>query len=356
MAKHNNTEIYNYDSPTLKTGLLGFRPSNAKRTRNYEVGDIASLIIQQLGLAYGNAIISGSVVWDEGLQYTATNLVYIIEGTIYEAPNTTVVLSDADPTLSRIDVIYADTDGTVGVLEGQPAVDPVQPVIDNTSQVMYTFVLIGPGATQPTGVGEDIIYSDNLVTDWANATSNETQVDFDSILYINSGTKNIYAKDIVTSDSITFTSDTLIDITTVSSLNFRIRKLDNELTELRIYFVDENDSPSFSINLSAGNYGFDGANTTSYQNINLPITLFTGITQIKKLLFINSSGVPLEFALDDIRLVTGVYNPPSFGNFLNLLDTPNSYSGHAGKYVKVNDAENGLEFVFDPNNLPPTEN
>ena len=36
----------------------------------------------------------------------------------------------------------------------------------------------------------------------------------------------------------------------------------------------------------------------------------------------------------------------SFTTFKSLLDTPNDYSGHAGKLAKVNDLENALEFGY----------
>jgi len=41
-----------------------------------------------------------------------------------------------------------------------------------------------------------------------------------------------------------------------------------------------------------------------------------------------------------------IQNKPSYlGSFLNLPDTPATYTGQAGKIVAVNSAANGLEFI-----------
>ncbi|HSA05866.1 MAG TPA: hypothetical protein P5556_01650 [Candidatus Gastranaerophilales bacterium] len=53
--------------------------------------------------------------------------------------------------------------------------------------------------------------------------------------------------------------------------------------------------------------------------------------------------------LNDLDLVINwedIQNKPSYlGSFLNLPDTPDTYTGHAGKIVAVNAAGTGLEFI-----------
>lgn len=53
--------------------------------------------------------------------------------------------------------------------------------------------------------------------------------------------------------------------------------------------------------------------------------------------------------LNDLDMVidwADIQNKPSYlGSFLSLPDTPDTYTGHAGKIVAVNQAENALEFI-----------
>jgi len=53
--------------------------------------------------------------------------------------------------------------------------------------------------------------------------------------------------------------------------------------------------------------------------------------------------------LNDLDMVidwSDIQNKPSYlGSFLNLPDTPDTYTGHGGKIIAVNQAENALEFI-----------
>lgn len=52
----------------------------------------------------------------------------------------------------------------------------------------------------------------------------------------------------------------------------------------------------------------------------------------------------------EFELVNPIFNNGAFSTFLLLLDTPDSYSGQAGKIVTVNNSESGLQFS-DPDTL-----
>jgi|WetSurSiteA1Bulk_404760.scaffolds.fasta_scaffold05608_2 hypothetical protein len=58
---------------------------------------------------------------------------------------------------------------------------------------------------------------------------------------------------------------------------------------------------------------------------------------------ISSSGSGFEWSD-----MTGGSSPAGSSNFLDLTDTPNSYSGQAGKFVRVNATTNALEFTDAP--------
>jgi hypothetical protein len=51
-----------------------------------------------------------------------------------------------------------------------------------------------------------------------------------------------------------------------------------------------------------------------------------------------------DFWVEEGRTGSGSINSESLNTFINLTDTPISYSGKAGKFTAVNDAETGLEF------------
>src|SRR5579871_6393521 len=79
-----------------------------------------SSLVNLPGFNYDH-LVSGGASWESGLTYNVTNLVYIIGGTQYTSVGTQVTLAAADVTNDRIDVIYADVNGNVGVVTGTPS-------------------------------------------------------------------------------------------------------------------------------------------------------------------------------------------------------------------------------------------
>lgn len=142
---------------------------------------------------YGSSVLFGDVIWLSGLTFAATPHRYIINGTIYEAPATEVTLTAADATNPRIDVIYADTSGTIGYLTGTPAADPAKPEVDSNTQVELTFVTVAANATTPTAVNVNkTIYAEDAGDpgEW-DTTASGARVDPDSTLAAYAGTKSI---------------------------------------------------------------------------------------------------------------------------------------------------------------------
>ena len=117
-------------------------------------------------------LISGGVSYSgTGFTYDISALSYRIQGTLYGTAATQVTLGAADPTFDRIDVIYVDNTGTVGVLAGTPSASPVKPQVTNT-QLELTFVTVGAGATAPSITIEDIYLEDaGTPTEWATSAT-----------------------------------------------------------------------------------------------------------------------------------------------------------------------------------------
>ena len=120
----------------------------------------------------GNAILSGGAAYSgTGLDYDVTALSYRIAGTIYASLATQVTLAAADVTFDKIEVLYVDIAGVVGVLAGVPAAAPVKPQVDPNTQVEITFVTIAAGATAPSGLTLIDVYLEDAgtPTEWATS-------------------------------------------------------------------------------------------------------------------------------------------------------------------------------------------
>lgn len=172
-------------------------------------------------------IIAGSATWSgTGLTFDITQVLYRL-GTIYQTPGpTTVTLSPADPVNPRIDVIYVASDSQVHVKTGTPSPSPLKPTLTQETEIELTFVLIGAGATVPTGISEVLVY-DELVgppTEWTTTTNDAIHIDLASNDTPSTGAKNI-KKDTDGPDLnrklITYTAPTAFLIDDFEYLKFR---------------------------------------------------------------------------------------------------------------------------------------
>ena len=153
--------------------------------------EISGLQTQINGLAPSNAIISGNAAYSgTGLMYNITALQYRIAGVIYNSLATSIALVAADPTFDRIEVLYVDNLGVVGVLAGTPAAAPVKPQVDPNTQVEITFVTVAAGASAPSGLTTiDIYKEDTAPPEWVG--SSDFGADFTETVNPHTGTNCI---------------------------------------------------------------------------------------------------------------------------------------------------------------------
>ena len=139
----------------------------------------------------GNALISqllyGSVYWDSGYTFKVSDCLYMIRGETYHSEPDTVTLEDADPDLDRIDVIFVDSDETVGKITGTPSATPQKPMVNPASQLELTYVLVTAGSSSPSVLNEQV-YQENV--EWATSWDSEVGglVDFESTVSPFAGT------------------------------------------------------------------------------------------------------------------------------------------------------------------------
>ncbi len=228
-----------------------------------------------------NQILGGcGVAYTSGLSFTVGACSYTINGNTYSSAITDETLSAADPTNDRIDVIGVDTTGVVFVITGTPAVSPQQPTIDPTTQLQLTFVYVAANATTPANVVTDDIYDEG--TEWTLTTT----------AHITNSTNNPYhlTHDLEATSAVLGNSATLVkpssgtvDLATRNALVFYIRSKapwptgtsgSTAARFLSIWWQNGSKQKGNQVVLRDGQFGFSSSNTTTYQQISIPTSLF----------------------------------------------------------------------------------
>jgi hypothetical protein len=105
------------------------------------------------------------------LDYEVSDGIYYIRGIRYTLPDSlTVSLSAANETYNRFDVLYVNTTRDVGVLTGEPSVNPQKPSLDSSQQIEvpggFILVLSTGGTQQPDATENETIYDENASGEW----------------------------------------------------------------------------------------------------------------------------------------------------------------------------------------------
>ncbi|WP_340112611.1 hypothetical protein [Maribellus mangrovi] len=161
-----------------------------------DIGDIIDILRESGYIDTQTKLISGQVIWKEGMTYETTDFLYLILGTRYECPATTITLQDSDPTNGRIDVFYLDTFGNLNVKTGTPSANPLEPVLGEL-ELFVQSVFIGAGALEPSNISVEKIYDEKTAQEWtptATAEAGKTYINLESIEDPYSGDKHIKAE------------------------------------------------------------------------------------------------------------------------------------------------------------------
>jgi hypothetical protein len=255
-----------------------------------------------------NQLLEGGAVWLQDLDFLVTPCTFVIDGKIYKSLETTVTLGTADATHPRIDVIVVNKDGTVEVVAGTAAADPVKPEIDADEQVEVTFVTVASGATAPSSVANTDIYKED--TEWTSSVVGNVAADDTTDPY--AGTKAIAFSQADNGDRVLLTSSGTVNPADMDSLLFRIKNVsygDSSRNRIRMAWYYNDTRVSNWVDLRHGSYGFDGRNTAEYQTIAIPVGNFIPDGSTINRLRIQvaaATGQTLSFYLDNIQYQTGV--------------------------------------------------
>lgn len=254
-----------------------------------------------------NGLISGGgVFWTGSLDFTVSAATYKIAGVLYNSIQTNVSLMTADPTNDRIDIIAVDDTGSVIVIMGTPAPSPIAPDVDPASQLQLTFILVSAGATVPVITNENI-YLEN--TEWGSSVTGG----FNAVSTSNpfAGSKDIEATSAVAGNKVTLSKPSgILNLGEWDTLTFQIRSKAAWPTTkgLSIVWLNGSTLVGLSVVIKSGTYGFNSSNTTTYQQITIPLEFFAaGSSPVNKLrIAVTGGGAAIGFYLDNIILQGGV--------------------------------------------------
>lgn len=276
---------------------------------------------------YQNELISGGASFLSGLTFAVTDLVYIINGHLYNSLATNVTISAGDATYDRIDIIAVNTAGVVSVIPGIPAMNPIKPDIDESTQVEVTFITVPAGAvTLPIPI--TVVYNENLgpASEWTTATNFPSNINVNSTTgtpYM--GSKSIELTNVPTAKTIVFTAPANFDTTTQNTLQFAIKNKIAWTTSRRLRITLQSLSGvqlGSIVDVYQGLYGFSSANTTAWQVITIPISKFLAPSAFigKIVITTYSTSGTLNLYLDYFRLIVGAPVPTTQNAFLNIKD------------------------------------
>jgi len=270
-----------------------------------------------------NGLISGGIItWVSGYTYDVTTATYAIGGVTYVAPETQITLANSDPTYDRFDAPITNTSSLIAVLTGTASDDPQNPSYDATTQMPLSFISVTAASTQPSSIAQDYIYLNN--TEWTTSSST-ARINPASTNNPYSPTLDVEATLAQNGDFISFTDPT--QPTTMSSFSVLTMKLRSKtgwgsISRLVFRFYNDGLAVGNPVFISNGTFGFNTANTTTYQTITIPKQLFGALTDVDQLIATVSttSILTIGFYLDDIQLQggDGTIIPNSGGSFWSV--------------------------------------
>lgn len=261
-----------------------------------------------------NELLSGGATFLSGLTYDVTPLEYVINGQFYTtAAATQVTANSGDTNFDRIDLIIADVNGTVSILEGTPSANPVQPDVDETTQVVVAILTVPAGATA-IPVQETLVYNEDVgvPTEW-NGTVTNASIDlaYTGITY--SGTKSLRFNVTPNTAYAQFNSTTTFDTSVQNTVQFWVYNTvawtSAHRLNIRLRNI-ANATVGSVVQLYNGRYGFTATASSVgvWQLVSIPIADFNLTSPIISKLDFQAavtSGIGFSAIIDVVKFVEG---------------------------------------------------
>ena len=263
-----------------------------------------------------SGVISGcAIAYRELLIFDMSSGTYVLDGIQHTAEAQSITLAIADGTNPRIDVLYLDEEGVLQKLTGTPAASPSKPAVDPASALELTFVLVPAAATSLSAVTTDNIYLEN--TEWTTSQSGSS-LTLASTTDPYAGTKCIATTGtFATAQYLNFARASNVAFGGDGNLIFRIKPVNSSWTKrtLLCQFYCDGATVGTPVAVRHGAFGLDITNTSSYQVVIVPKSLFAIPSHLEvDALRITSGGsgnVTPNFRMDNVQLQT---NGAAIGN------------------------------------------
>lgn len=328
-------------------------------TKNYVDDLVGSL---NLGGASQNTFLvsGGQVTWQSAYTFRVSAATYYIAGILYHSVEQTITLDSAHATLARIDVIAVDSTGTVVKVSGTAASEPSEPDIDPGSQLKVSIVLVEANTVAPGTISAEYIYSDAAASgEWDISTSGagwttNSAVDPRSGITCIDGT-NVGAGAYVQAQ-IPNGGSLDPNIYDFFVMNVKAKSSWANNRGLQVTFRTTGVVKGATVVVQrSGTFGFDASDTSIYQQIAIPISLFsvppgTLINQVRVSVF----GGAINLRADDISLTGGASTQPVVGITPEQAEALYGWrssqlviSDNAGDVLTVGDRK-GMPFIVPP--------
>lgn len=253
----------------------------------------------------------GQVVWVQQYQFLVSAATYYIGGSLFSSAQQTITLDPSHATLDRIDVIAVDNTGTVIKITGTAATEPSEPDTDPGSQLKLSIVFVRANTTQPSFADTETIYAELQSSgEWDPSTSGSgwsTGASADP----RTGLFHIDATNVGASSYIQFQlpSSQVIDPAAFDQLALNIKPKsqwgNNRGVQITLRKSGVVKGASVVVQRS-GTFGFESGLTSLYQQVAIPIGLFSVpagqlIDQVRVSVF----GGAVNFLADDISFIGG---------------------------------------------------
>lgn len=256
----------------------------------------------------GNILISGGgVSLISNLSVAVSAAEYTIQGTTYTSPQATLTAGTADVSFPRIDVVALNTSGVAVIIPGTATATPVKPDVDPTTQLELTFFLVAAGATALTTNVVNIYHENTEYT----TTQSGGHITLASTNNPNLGTKDIEGTAVVAGDYFQFqTPSGTIDLGNNDNLIFWIRSKASwaNAKQLTISARLAGTQVGSLVTFKEGTFGFLSSNTSTYQQIVIPLALFNaaGLSVDQFRFTCAGGGAAIGFYIDDVTLQGGL--------------------------------------------------
>jgi len=286
----------------------------------------------------------GQVVWVGDLDFIVSAATYRIGGVVYSSPQTDITLDAADVTDPRIDIIVVDNSSSAVAVTGTPAPSAAAPDIDPLTQISLTFVYVPANATEPADITVENMYLEN--TEWTSAQTGG-HITLASTNNPFAGTKDIEATSAVATDFLTLTKPAAAteDLADWNSLvlNLRFKAAWPSAKQLNLVWYNGASPTGTTVIVKNGTFGLTQTNTTTYQQVVIPLSSFNVPTVVTALrITVTGGGAAIGFYLDNIFLHAGVTEFTLPNGIMLFKGAWNAAIAYAVNDVVIN---NGVAYV-----------